>query len=193
MRGDLSTAAGVLRFCEDKRAEMVRCFERVGRFEENGQSFCAYLFATHEVKVAPRPRKPEDWKTGPRLERVSIIPCRLPSDDAVERLGPGTQKDLFASVVNGLGKLSRALGYVLLSETWMKTAESLEERQQWPASLEFAPGRREALFMNLEHTATGRKVWKAEILREPTRLLEWESMDWSDVEGRFVNLVEWRS
>lgn len=189
---DLSTAAGVLRFCEDKRAEMTRCFERVGRFEENGQAFCAYVFATHEVKGPARAGHVDDWKTGRKLERVSLYPCRLPSY-GLERFGPVTQKNIFAQAINGLGKLSRALGYVLLSETWMATAKTLDERKEWPDNLEHAPGRREALFMSLEHTATGHKIWKAEILREPTRLLEWETVNLDDAEGRFMNLVEWRS
>jgi hypothetical protein len=45
---DLSTTAGVLRFCELRRAEMVRCFERLGRFEMNEFSFGAYVFAERD-------------------------------------------------------------------------------------------------------------------------------------------------
>jgi hypothetical protein len=47
--------------------------------------------------------------------------------------------------------------------------------------------------MSVEHQALGQRTWRAEILREPTRLLEWEAMQWQGLAGRFVDLTEWRS
>lgn len=52
---------------------------------------------------------------------------------------------------------------------------------------------REGLMLSLEHQALGRRMWFAEILREPTRLLEWQDKTPDDAEGRFIDLTEWRS
>lgn len=46
---DLSTSAGALALAERRRAEMVRCFERLGRFESGGNSFGALALLTHGV------------------------------------------------------------------------------------------------------------------------------------------------
>lgn len=190
---DLSTQAGALHFCESKRAEMVRCFERVGRFEENGESFCAYIFATHAISAPKNARRTDDFKTGRKLERPVAELVRLPNNPLVQLLSPPQQKDCFAHVVSCQAKLQKAIGYVLLSEMWHAKARTKEERNEWPDSLEYAPGRGEALFMAVEHQALGQKSWKAEILREPTRLLEWETLDLQESEGRFIDLTDWRS
>lgn len=198
---DLSTQAGVLRFCESKRAEMVRCFERVGRFEGNGQSFVAYLFATHEVDRSGA-RNPGEWKTGAKYPCPRAVPCRVPKSPLIDIIGsldPNGLKDMFAHVLRLQGKLQKAIGYVLMTEMWFVKVEGTteeeaqREREKMPESLEDQPGRGEALYMSVEHQALGQRAWRAEILREPTRLLEWEAMESQGLAGRFADLTEWRS
>ena len=198
---DLSSRAGVLRFCESKRAEMVRCFERVGRFEENGQSFFAYLFATHEVETRGA-RTPHEWKTGAKMPQVKAVACRVPDTALIKLLSavdPNRIKDIYTYVLRMQGKLQRAIGYILMTEMWYvqtppgtKREDVKKARAEMPASLEDHPGRREGLMLSVEHQALGRQMWFAEILREPTRLLEWQDKSPDDAEGRFVDLTEWR-
>lgn len=197
---DLSTQAGVLRFCESKRAEMVRCFERVGQFEENGQSFFAYLFATHEVDTRGA-RSPDEWKTGAKMAKTTAVACRMPDSPLIKLLSatdPNRVKDIYSYVLRAQGKLQKAIGYVFMTEMWFMQMEGAtpenvkRERASMPASLEHQPGRSEALFLSVEHQALGRRMWFAEILREPTRLLEWADRTPDDAEGRFVDLTEWR-
>lgn len=203
---DLSTTAGMLRFCESKRGEMTRCFERIGRFEENGFAFCAYLIVTHEMVVPKNPKSLEDWKTGAKLPAARAVPCRLPAHPAVrliEAMDPNALKDVFRQSLVMQGRIQKAIGYVFMTEMWMVHTDvpkdhpdprkaAREERSRLPESLEFAPGRREALMLTLEHQAAGQALWTAEILREPTRLLEWEKKDYQGVEGRFVDITQWR-
>lgn len=113
MIGDLSTAAGVLRFCELKRAEVVRCFERLGCWDCNGEG------------QSPR-----------------------------------------------------------------------EAREALPPRLADAPDRREFLWMRLEHSAAGARVWAAEIKRDPARVEPWADATPTgefNEHGNLVNTVEWRS
>lgn len=203
---DLSTTAGMLRFCESKRAEMARCFERVGRFEENGQSFCAYLIATHEMVKPKNPRNVNDWATGARLSAPKAVLCSMPKGPLVDLLSevdPNGLKDAYAEALRIQGKLQRAIGYVFMTEMWMvqtsapkdhpdPRAAAYEERKKLPESLEFAPGRGEALMLTLEHQAAGQAMWTAEITRNPTRLHEWEKKDYQASEGRFVDITQWR-
>jgi hypothetical protein len=190
-RDDLSTPQGVLRFCEMRRAEMVRCFERIGRFEANGYAFCAYVFATHEAK-APAELTPEAWKPGPKLARVEPTLCQLP-DWVMDQFPPEVHTQILGKTLGFFAKVTRALGVVLMTEMWMVSLPNKEDRAALPESLEHAPGRREGLMMSLEHSATGRKMWFAEIKRNPTRLEPWEERTPEDAEGRLLNLAEWRS
>lgn len=187
---DLSSAHGILRFCEVRRTEMVRCFERLGRFEANGYAFCAYVFATHEANI-PVDRDPRAWKPGRKREQVEAVLCQLPA--WVLAFPPETHTSILGQMLRLFAKATRATGAVLMTEMWLVTAASREERDAMPHSLEYANGRREGLMMSLEHSAIGRKMWFAEIKRNPTRLEPWEESTVDDAEGRLVDLTEWRS
>lgn len=198
---DLSTKAGVLRFCELGRAEMVGCFERLGRFEMNGYSFGAYVFATHGIKVPATPDDrvdPSNWQTGGKLPRVAADLCRLPKV-ITDLIPPEQHTQLFAHVMRSYSRITKALGTLVMTEMWhanMTPADGQspeEARAQLPDNLEHAPGRGEGLYMQLEHSATGRRVWWCEIKREPTRLGEWELREMEDAQGRLVNLADWQS
>lgn len=191
---DLSTKAGVLRFCELRRAEMVGCFRELGRFESNRFSFCGYVFATHAIKVPPDPADLDGWKTGAKLPRVAAERVRMPA--ALHGVIPEAQETaLFSVATRQFAKLSRAVGALVMSEMWSLATESREERGRFPERLQDyeGPERRENLYMNLEHAATGRRTWYAEITREPTRLGPWVERPSSDAEGRLIDLAEWRS
>jgi hypothetical protein len=191
---DLSTKAGVLRFCALRRAEMVGCFERLGRFESNGFAFCGYVFATHAVKVPSDPAELEGWKTGAKLGRVTAERVRMPA--ALHGVIPAEQETaLFSMATRQFSKLSRSIGTLVMTETWVVTTATLDERKALPKRLEDYEGsdRRECLYVQLEHAATGRHIWFAEIERNPTRLAQWEEKTFTDSTGRLVNMAEWRS
>lgn len=191
---DLSTKADVLRFCELRRKEMVGCFERLGRFESpNGYSFMGYCFATHEAKGIFE-RK---LRTGPKLPAVEAVPLQIPR--ALMDVVPARQQtELFSRTVREFTRATKALGTLTMVEAWVAHAESKgrpweEARKELPDSLADYEGRKEALIMWLEHSATGRMVWIADIDREPTRVLDWREQKWGDAEGRLIDLAGWQS
>jgi hypothetical protein len=192
---DLSTKAGVLRFCENRRAEMVGCFDRLGQFESpSGFSFMGYAFATRRSTHVFQPK----MRTGPKLAKVEAVPMQIPK--ALQDIVPARQQtELFSRVVREFARATRAIGVVTMAEAWLVEAEgkqgqSVEEvRAQMPESLGDVPGRMEALLMMLEHSAAGRRVWKAAILDGPRRVGPWMEQDWDDAEGRLVGMVDWKS
>jgi hypothetical protein len=193
---DLSTKAGVLRFCELRRAEMVGCFERLGRFESNRFAFCGYVFATHAVKVPPDPGDLDGWTTGAKLGRITAERVRMPS--VLHGLIPPEKETLlFSMATRQFAKLSRSVGSLVMSEMWHVQTTSIGERQAMPERLAdyTGPGRREVLQVQVEHVATGRRVWQAEIRRDPTRLDPWRELELTstDSHGRLVDMAEWRS
>lgn len=215
---DLSTARGVLNYAQRQRDSMVDEWRKNGRFERNGFSYGVILFATHGVRRGgPRP---EDWKPGSKLPAVKPVPVALPADfhrffDTDTMAGHTRARTFFAHAVKTYAALAKAVGVLFMGEMWMvtdgKTApargDSPEEhdrarrelqqfRETLPADLGEAPQRMEGLYMHLEHVAmTERHTWRAEIRRDPSRVEPWEA--WTDPgmysEGRFVDLVEWRT
>jgi hypothetical protein len=191
---DLSTPAGVLRFCELRRAEMVGCFERLGRFESNKFAFCGYVFATHAVKVPSDPSDLDGWKTGAKLDRVTAERVRLPA--ALHDVIPEAQESaVFSLATRQFAKLSRAIGALLMTEMWCVQKKTREQRAALPERLQNYHGadRGEGLYVQVEHAAVGRRVWVAMIKRQPTRLEPWVDCTPDDAEGRLVDLAEWRS
>lgn len=196
----LDTKAGVLAYAERRRGEMVRCFERLGQFEAHGNSFCAALIATHELARPNRmPRTSDDFKTGERLASPRAIEVHLPALAGILMLDPVQQKEAFAYLLKEYARKVKAIGMLFMTEMWFahvrgNTREAaMDERAKRPASLEDWDDRSEGLFMQLEHPATGRKIWFNEIKRSPTRLVGWEEKKIDDSGGRFVNLVSWQS
>jgi hypothetical protein len=185
---DVSTHAGVMRFCEARRDEMTRCFERVGRFEENGYSFGAYVFAT-------RGFKDKDFNTY-KLDAVEPMVCRFPKMMR-DKLPPSEHTKAFGHVLREFAKITEAVGTVVMGEAWLaKTPEgvkSREEADRWrreqPESLEDMPGRLEGMFMSLEHQAIGKRFWRRFIEREPTRLGPWGLLPLQGTEGRLVDIT----
>lgn len=188
---DLATSAGVLRFCELRRAEMVRCFERLGRFEANGYSVGGYALITHDVTLPPADKRaePTAWRTGRRLPGVAPVHVQLPHA-AREFLPPAQLSEVFGSAVRRYCKLGRAVGAIVMGEMWLATSASLEERDKLPDRLDDYAGRREVLYMRLEHRAVGGRVWTAEIGREPTRLAAWREGNPATLGGHLVNVIE---
>jgi hypothetical protein len=181
---NLDTKPGVLRFCEQQQREMVRCFERLGRYEGG--------------KAHGKGLDLAGWKTGQKLDQVSALPCQLPR--WVEGVVPHRQHTvLFGETLRSYAKLTRAIGTLIMSETWHlhtvgEPGKSAEEiRGQYPDDLEDAPDRQEALMLRLEHSAAGRIIWFAVIKRHPTRLEPWQDMTPADATGRLMNLSDWRS
>jgi hypothetical protein len=195
---DLSTRAGALAFARRERERMVAEWDKHGRFERRGFSFDAWVFATHAVDRDPSRSGVEAYATGARLPAVAAVRCSPPLllaaiDD------PAVAKEGYAHVIREYAKTTRAIGTLFMSEIWTGafTAPDREaakrERAERPESLEDWDDRGEALYMALEHTATGRLFWLARITRNPTRLGAWEEKRFDDAEGRFVGLVEVRS
>lgn len=212
---DLSTKAGVLAFAEKRRAEMVRTWERLRRFEINGFSYGAVLFITH---TPPSPREMQQvalqlgqgaivhMKPGPKLDRVEAMPVNLPNwlhgmpgSDTME--GHTRQRELFSRAVMGFGKMTKAIGCMFMCEMWAlelpkvegKTVQ--EQRDEFPADMSEAHGRVEELLMTLEHSALAghRPMWRARISRNPDRLAPWSLSEPEDAQGRMVGLVDWKS
>lgn len=195
---NLETKEGVLRFCELRRREMVGCFERLGRYECNGYSFGAYVFATHELQGTAEPIGPDDFKTGKRLAHVKAEHVRLPR--FIGQILPPEQHTLaFREVVKSYAQITRSMGALIMTEMWhaVTTGRTKEEamaaRASLPERLVDMPERGERLMMQLEHSATGRCIWYAEIKRNPTRVEPWQEPTIGDAQGRLSNLVDWRS
>jgi hypothetical protein len=198
---DLTTKAGVLRFCEMRREEMARCFERIGRFEVEGMAFCAYVFATRDIDRRDVLRG--GTGTGKKLPAPKAHRAVMPAF-AAAAIDARNHTEAFGMVVRKLCKLTRATGTVLMSEMWVghisapKDTTWEEARAARPASLEDWDDRREGLYMHLEHSATGVRVWFNEILTEGgvRRLKGWEEPYREEAagwEGRLVDLASWRA
>ncbi len=179
----------VLRFCEEQRNDMERCWRKLGRYETNGNAYCAWVFATHEPGP-PETWTPDEWPPGPPMERPRPVRCELPR--AIQLLRPGrSNTDIFGGVLRKFAEATRAEGVLICSEAWFKTYASPGDpafdrqkarrlRAEDPEDLADAPGREEALFMSLEHVAVGRRAWRAIIQRNPNRLDPWVMMDMTD-------------
>lgn len=205
---DLATEKGVLNFCERKRTEVRRQWEKAGRFEENGYSFVGYVFAT----CAPTGKElgPECWLPGKPLAEVEPKLCRLPKIAQVfSRNGRST--DVFSHVLTHYARACKAIGTLVIGEGWALVLPAIpglsveEQRRRYPKDLTDydGPERHENLFMMLEHKAAGRRSWQAEILRHPSRLEPWQERIASivpgadpesfDTEGMLTGFVETRS
>lgn len=173
---DLMTREGALRFTELRRAEMVRCFERIGRFEANGYATCAHVFVTHEVRPpSDGGADPDAWSTGPRLATAEAVLVTVPR--VLSAMIPPPQLGaIFGETVRRYATLGRAVGVVLMSEQWWGKTQTLEEREALPARVSEWSERREVLYVKLEHQRVGIRGWYAEIKRDtdpPARLDEW--------------------
>jgi hypothetical protein len=201
---DLSTQAGVLRFCERQRQEMERVFTRRGRFEsKTGHAFTGFAFIRNAIEgpwtqgTNGRP----SLRRGPELEYVQSAMLNLPPRSMWPPwMNGNNQTGVFADVIEAFSRAGRAIGVLIMSETWINQATSDEEFAQmrereygWVAK---SADRQEALYMSLEHVMFGCVTWLALITREPTRLHPWKQSPirpGGDNEGRLTNLVEWSS
>lgn len=201
---DLSTKAGVLRFCELRRAEMVGCWQTLGCWEVNGFSFGGYVFATHEAEMpteVPTDLSQLKWPTGAKLPKVTALPIRLPRAGLL-MLPPEDATAFFAFSVQRYTEATRALGTLIMAESWqVHTAEGEDPRaarERMAKNLEDEPGRQEILMMSLEHSAVGQRVWRAQIHRDPDRLDPWQLLEADDgspveMEGRLTGLAATRN
>lgn len=196
---DVTTEAGALRFCELRRAEMARVFEKKGTFAPNGFSLTGYVFLTHEVKPPADPWDLSAWRTGPKLPAVHVERIEVPP--AAARLMHDNGRDDLAAPMLGQTmrhycKLGRAVGAVIMTEEWTGKTSSFEEREARPKRIEDWDDRAEALCMRLEHIRCGRRLWRADITRNPTRLGPWRPLAAVVIGGRIGDLmdqVEWAS
>lgn len=178
---DVTTPDGILKFCADVRATIAALFLLEGRFEtESGFSFTAWVFGTHEF---------DGRTTGKKLDQIEVLPCSLPR--WMRDFPREAHTEIFGSALREFSRLARATGVVLVSEMWGLKLPEDKSREDFPADLEHADGRTECLFMQLEHIDLGRKLWKAEIRREPTSLGPWEELPVDKAHGRLVDLVRW--
>jgi hypothetical protein len=181
---NLAKADDVLRFCADQREAMEANWRRNGRFEANGYSFCAYVFATHAPSKPPGAAgaHPETWQPGRKLDRVEAKLCQLPP---LLRLLDNTQSHTatFEPVLRAYARACKAVGVLFCGEGWfvkMEAAsdeEALRKRAELPRSLEDAPGRIERLFMELQHQDAGIRRWFCTIQSDPRRLDRWEASE----------------
>ncbi len=212
---DLSTKAGALAYAERTRKGVVQCWEKFGRFEANGFSYGASLFITHEPPSPTSIRRAAlgigqhalfDVSPGPKLARVEAMPVKLPTwmrslPGHETTAGHLQERELFATALRAFAKMTRAIGVIWMGETWLvdmpapppgKTHEQV--RDELPADLGEAKGRREALVVRLEHQAIPQGLmWCAEILRSPARVEPWRDFGMGDAFGRMVDFVDWRS
>lgn len=184
----LHTVAGALHFCELRRAEMARCFERLGRFEMSGFSVGAHVFATRYVHM-PNPLDAETWRAGEKLP-ITLVETLLMPRAALDFLTAETVGPFCAQRIRRYCALSRAVGVVVLNEMWWGQTESLEERALRPQRIADWDNRREVLYLKLEHQAAGVRAWRAEIHRNPTRLDEWRQFEGVTSVGNFANLLD---
>ncbi len=122
----LDTAAGVLRFCELRRAEMATEFLRVGRWERRGFSFSGYVFATHAIDKPPTKAAAlkdglDAWKPGAKLAHVEAFGVELPAWMA-DVLQPRDITAFWGTAIRHYVQLTRAIGTLILSETWTVSA-----------------------------------------------------------------------
>lgn len=199
MNPDLSTADGVLALCAETREEMANLFNQLGRFEINGYSFGGYVLATCDV--GPVPDKPDataaDWTTGAKLDQITAFAVILP-EWIGKLIPPEKHTEFFSHAVRRYAELTRAIGTLIMAETWYVHYEQDpakpamtpgDARASFPDSLEDAEGRREMLMLSLEHPATGPRIWRAEIKRDPDRLEPWEDTGYKEWQGRLSNLT----
>lgn len=184
----LLTVAGALHFCELRRAEMVRCFERLGRFEMNGFSVGAHVFATRHVYM-PNPLDTETWRAGEKLP-ITLVETLLMPRAALNVLTAESVGPFCAGLIRRYCALSRAVGVVVMQEMWWGRTASLEERAQRPKRIADWDDRREVLYLRLDHQAAGTRAWQAEIHRNPTRLDEWRQREGVTNVGNFANLLD---
>lgn len=163
---DLATKTGVLRFCELRRAEMVSCFEQLGRYERNGFSFDGFVFATFEPIIFDG-----GLRSGKKLPAVEACHTVLPAA-ALTVLDPSEHTLVFGRMVSAFAKCAHAVGTLIMSEAWLADEPPEDREYGWVGK---APSRREALFMRLEHKAVGAISWVAFISREPTRVEPWRA------------------
>lgn len=197
---DLATERGVLNFCERQRQEMVRCFERLGRFEVNGYSFGAWVLATHAVAAPPPNARVnlEDWRRGEQLPAAQAMRCQMPIE-ARFLMPPDQHTKLFGLTLRHMSELSGAIGTVVMGECWHASAPRVDgqtpqaARASLPDSLEDYDGRQESLFLRLEHKVLGERFWGKPIMRNPTRLGPWELIDVRSAGGYLADLISFRN
>lgn len=198
---DLSTKAGVLRFCELRRAEMVGCLRKLGRFESNGHSFSGYAFMRHEISVdVSRASKGLDavFRTGPKLDRVEALPLNLPpEEDLPEAFVFEKRTSWFGAVIQAFAKAGKADGVLVFGEGWFVqqslSEPAVDQPYGWVAK---HPDRGEGLWMKLEHKTVGYRNWVCVIQRSGPliELTPWaESSEPPDGSARLTDLVDWRS
>lgn len=200
---DLSTKAGVLRFCELRRAEMVGMLRKQGNFAStSGHSFTGYAFMTHAVD-GDLSRASEGlekvFRTGRKLPRIEAFALNLPpEEDLPETFVFKERTRFFGKVIRAFAKAGKAQGVLVFGEAWF-VYQSREEYEERPYGwVEESPERREGLWMKLEHSAVGWRHWQCEITRagpliELSPWREWSEHGGVPDKSRLSNLVDWES
>lgn len=201
---DLSTNAGVLRFCELRRAEMVGCLRKLGHFESNGHSFTGYAFMTHAVDGdVSRASEGLDavFRTGRKLSQVEAWPLNLPpEDDLPAHFEWKRRTRFFGEVIRHFARAGKAQGVLVFGEAWFVYRDPATQDPDRPYGwVQEQPDRREGLWMKLEHSSIGFRHWQCEIQRTGPllELTPWieasERGGVPDGKGRLTDLVDWRS
>lgn len=108
-----------------------------------------------------------------------------------EKVGENTTAQL-SRVLRLFVKRTHASAVILTMESWfMKMADpegigAHKQRAKLPKSLADAAGRQEALFMGLEKSDGSRRIWMAEIKRDPDKLEEWKESAMPEAYGKLV-------
>lgn len=193
---NLAEETDVLAFCEQKRAEMAESFIRHGRYEVNGFSFSGYVFSTRRPPLPEENRgepDPSRWKPGPKLDAVTAGVIEAPAFCSVI-LPPEHHSRLFRHLCDEMVRATEAVGVLMMTEMWQlerepKPGETLDNVRGPEGSWENVPGRKEVLYVSLDHRATGYRVWTAEIRRDPTRLEPWVEKPFAKSKGKLVGVM----
>jgi len=119
--------------------------------------------------------------------------CCSPGQFGIPSFDPNS-RTLYCDLLRVLAQKTKATAVVMIQEIWIWKAD--KENAQMPhGSLEFVPGRQEAVSMMFEHQQLGVKsmMWLAEITRDKDgkgTLGEFTEMPTPDkAEGRFVGIL----
>ncbi len=174
----LLTAEGALARAEFWKAATRAEYLELGRLGDNPR---AILSCRRLVKSGP-----PQVEVGPILaypvERPLFIPAAI-----AHRLGRDEHAACLAMIARDMAKFCEACGFLLMMDAWFLYREASRAELPLQGQVKDQLDRREGVFVLLEHEKAGRRVWTAEISRDPLRLGDW--LELPPHEGRFKGII----
>lgn len=188
----LETAEGALAFCHWCMAQMREQFLRDGEYPSPD----GYVLATCEVPAKPPTKRGQKITPGVKLPEARAVraPFRAgtPEMALMAMLKRADERDVFAEAMQFLSQGMGAVGVVLMMEAWYMESEGVtpppKSGRWFDGPVCEQPGRREGLFVTLEHNIAGSRYWSARIHRNPTRLEPFVEKPIGSTEGRLTHL-----